>query len=119
MRESENTLLMLQAVLVEVDMQNRGAAALGVRLLPSSSASLFNYLKSETVSLQVCENPVSLAATWCSDILRGQPCLCTSVRLPPAWVPFSLQALCGGGFGQEFGVSASAMPCALSPAGLH
>lgn len=86
-RESEeNVLLMLWAVSAEVDMQNCGACSFRVRLRPSSSASLFNYLKSKTVSLRVCENPVSLAASWRSHILQGQPCLCTgaSVRLAPA-----------------------------------
>lgn len=34
----------------------------------------------------MCENPVSLTASWCSHILQGQPCLCAraSVRLAPA-----------------------------------
>lgn len=49
-----------------------------------SPASLFNYLKSKTARLRVCENPVSLAAAWRSDILQGQPCLSASVRLAPA-----------------------------------
>lgn len=55
--------------------------SIGVRLIPSSPASLFNYLKSKTVRLGVCENPVSLTAAWRSDILQGQPCLSASVRL--------------------------------------
>lgn len=92
---------------------------MGVRLPPSSSASLFNYLKSKAVSLQVCENPVSLAAAWCSDILRGQPCLSTSVRLAPAWVPFSCRHCAEEGLARDLRSLPGLSVSLLSPVGLH
>lgn len=52
----------------------------GVRLVHISPVSLFNYLKSKTSRLGVCENPVSRTAVCCSDILRGQPRLSANVR---------------------------------------
>lgn len=69
------------------------------KLLPSSPASLFNYLKSKTVSLAVWESPVSPAASWRSDILQASP-VCPSFSL--------VQALCVRGFGCESEIPARA-----------
>lgn len=59
------------------ELRSRGA---GVRLVHISPVSLFNYLKSKTSRLGVCETPVSRTAVCCSDILRGQPRLSANVR---------------------------------------
>ena len=86
-----------------------GSRGFGVRRIPSSPASLFNYLKSKTVSLRVCESPVSLQPPGALTSCKASPvCPPASSWLPP-WVPFFLEALCGRGFGQEFEVPASAV----------
>lgn len=86
--------------------------------VPSSPASLFNYLKSKTVSLRVCESPVSLQPPGALTSCKASPvCPPASGWLPP-WVPFFLEALCRRGFGPESEVPARAVSLP-SLSGLH
>lgn len=112
----ENVLLMLRGSSCRSWYAEPWSLSFRIGLIPSSSASLFNYLKSKTarecVKTQYVSQPPS-PLTSCKTSLVCSP---ASGWLPP-WVPFFLDTLCRRGFGQEFEIPASAVSL-LSPA-LH
>lgn len=87
-----------------------------IGLRPSSSASLFNYLKSKTAGECVKTQDISQPPSTLTSCKTSLVCPPASGWLQP-WVPFFLDTLCRRGFGQEFEIPASAVSL-LSPA-LH